>query len=74
MSLVFFYTSGFPIHLQTLREKCRYSKLFFSAFSRIWTEYGENNSEYGHFYAVSGFLMFSGGIESDQWYEMIQLV
>ena len=47
-----------------LREKCPYSELFWSAFSRIRTEYGEirsageirmqenagqNNSEYGHF-------------------------
>ena len=45
----------------TLREKCPYSELFWSVFSRIRTEYGEiysvrmqentdqNNSEYGHF-------------------------
>ena len=46
----------------TLSEKCPYSELFWSAFSRIWTKYdkcglfsstGEsadkNNSEYGHF-------------------------
>ena len=26
---------------KTLREKCRYSGLFWSAFSRIWTDYGE---------------------------------
>ena len=40
-----------------LREKCPYSELFLSAFSRIRTEYGEirsknadqNNSEYGDF-------------------------
>ena len=25
----------------TLRKKCPYSELFWSAFSRIWTEYGE---------------------------------
>ena len=25
----------------TLREKCSYSELFWCAFSRIWTEYGE---------------------------------
>ena len=25
----------------TLHEKCPYSELFWSAFSRIWTEYGE---------------------------------
>ena len=25
----------------TLREKCLYSELFWFAFSRIWTEYGE---------------------------------
>ena len=49
----------------SLREKCPYSELFWSVFSRILTEYGEilispysvrirentdqNNSEYGHF-------------------------
>ena len=46
-----------------LRKKFLYSELFWSAFSRIWTEYGEilpysvrirenanlNNSKYGHF-------------------------
>ena len=36
----------------TLREKCPYSELFWSAFSRIQTEYRENadlnNCEYGH--------------------------
>ena len=26
---------------RTLREKCLYSELFWSAFSSIWTEYGE---------------------------------
>ena len=25
----------------TLHQKCRYSELFWSVFSRIWTEYGE---------------------------------
>ena len=45
----------------SLPEKCSYSELFWSAFSRIWTKYGEysvrmwentdqNNSEYGHFF------------------------
>ena len=40
-----------------LRKKCLYSELFWSTFSRIWTEYSvqmrqnvdQNNSEYGHF-------------------------
>ena len=48
-----------------MREKCPYSELFWSTFSRIWTEYGEirsisvfrpnagnanqNKYEYGHF-------------------------
>ena len=27
--------------IRSLREKCPYSELFWSAFSRIWTEYGE---------------------------------
>ena len=49
-----------------LRKNCLHSELFWSVFSRIRTEYGEilrnsvqmrentdqNNSEYGHFYAV----------------------
>ena len=26
---------------QALRKKCPYSEFFWSAFSRIWTEYGE---------------------------------
>ena len=29
---------------QTLREKCPYSELFWSVFSRIWTEYGDIQS------------------------------
>ena len=39
----------------SLRKKCPYSEFFWSALSRIRTEYGEiqsitqNNSEYGHF-------------------------
>ena len=38
----------------TLRETCPYSEFFWSVFSRIWTEYGEintdqKNSEHGHF-------------------------
>ena len=28
----------------TLRKKCQYSELFWSAFPRIWTEYGEIRS------------------------------
>ena len=50
--------------MSSLREKCPYSELSWSVFSRIRTEYGErispysvrmqenedqNNSEYGHF-------------------------
>ena len=39
------------------RDKCSYSELFWSSFSRIWTEYSvqmrenadQNNSEYEHF-------------------------
>ena len=41
---------------QALSEKCPYLKIFWSIFSRIWTEYGEiirntgqKNSKYGHF-------------------------
>ena len=59
---------GVPLK-RSLRKKCSYSKLFWSAFSRIWTEYGEilgnnsvrmrentdqNNSEYGHFSRSDG--------------------
>ena len=29
------------LYWDTLREKCPYSELFWSVFSRIWTEYGE---------------------------------
>ena len=49
------YTQRHPV-----RKKCLYSELFWSAFSRIWTENAknaekmrenedQNNSEYGHF-------------------------
>ena len=55
---------------ETLREKYLYSELFWSAFSRIWTEYGEirsisvqipghadqNNSEYGQILRSDNFL------------------
>ena len=35
---------------QSLREKCPYSELFWSVFSRIETEYGEiPDTFYGHF-------------------------
>ena len=53
------------VNLRALRERCPHSKLFWSVFSGIRTEYGEirispyyvrmlenmdqNNSEYGHF-------------------------
>ena len=30
--------------MQTVRKKCPYLELFWSAFSRIWTEYGEIRS------------------------------
>ena len=50
----------------SLREKCPYTELFWSAFSRIRTEYGvemrenadQNNSEYGHFLAVYSAILF----------------
>ena len=29
------------LNWHTMREKCPYSQLFWSAFSGIWTEYGE---------------------------------
>ena len=44
------------VQFETLRKTCPYSELFWSGFSRIWTEYvgirentNQNNSEYGHF-------------------------
>ena len=37
----FFLQFLFHLRLCTLRKKCPYSELFWSAFSRIWTEYGE---------------------------------
>ena len=61
---------GNPTHFDLLnkylmRTKCPYSELFWSAFSRIRTEYGEilysarmrenadeNNSEYRHFLRI----------------------
>ena len=32
---------------QALSEKCPYLKIFWSIFSRIWTEYGEIIRKYG---------------------------
>ena len=32
-----------------LHEKCLYSEVFWSIFSRIWTEYRPENSKHGHF-------------------------
>ena len=48
----------------TLSEKCLYSEVFWSAFSRVWTEYGDlvresedqKNSENGHFLRTVGVL------------------
>ena len=34
----------YNLEQKTLRKKCPYSKLFWSTFSRIWTEYGEIRS------------------------------
>ena len=39
-----FFIEGRVLHVevkQSLRKKCPYSELFWSAFSRIWTEYRE---------------------------------
>ena len=36
-------TSNFKI-LPSLHKKCPYLELFWSVFSRIWTEYGEINT------------------------------
>ena len=37
--------------MESLREKCPYSELFWSVFSRMWNagNTDQNNSEYGHF-------------------------
>ena len=40
MALVILYTLNILGFL--LREKCPYSELFWSVFSRIWTEYGKS--------------------------------
>ena len=37
----FFLLGYFFLLCHPLREKCPYSELFWSVFSRIWTEYGE---------------------------------
>ena len=34
-------TNDWKMENESLREKCSYWELFWSAFSRIWTEYGE---------------------------------
>ena len=42
-----FFIEGRVLHVevkQSLRKKCPYSELFWSAFSRIWTEYREMQS------------------------------
>ena len=44
-----FWTLNHCSRLQTLRKTWPYSELFWSVFSRIQTEYGPDNSEYGHF-------------------------
>ena len=46
---------NFAALFYALREKCPYSELFWSAFSRIWTEYGEilHVFEYGEILPLS---------------------
>ena len=40
-SFQFWFTESEPKLTNSLREKCPYSELFWSVFSRIRTEYGE---------------------------------
>ena len=35
------FCAGWEFYACSLRKKCLCSELFWSAFSRIWTEYGE---------------------------------
>ena len=51
---------------RTLREKCQYSELFWSVFSRIGTEcgakagkYRQDNSEYGHFLRSGNHIFYA---------------
>ena len=44
MKKTIFFVIIFLPGLLTLREKSQFSELFWSAFSRIWTEYGEIRS------------------------------
>ena len=49
LSLDIFSRKVTSFEFLTLLEKCPYSEFFWSVFSRIRTEYGPENSEYGHF-------------------------
>ena len=49
LSLDIFSRKVASFEFLTLLEKCPYSEFFWSVFSRIRTEYGPENSEYGHF-------------------------
>ena len=44
-SFQFWFTESEPKLTNSLREKCPYSELFWSVFSRIQTEYGELQSK-----------------------------
>ena len=33
-------------HNPTLHEECPYAEFFWSAYSRIWTEYGEKDNDW----------------------------
>ena len=43
------FNGSFSITQAPLREKYPHSEFFLPAYSRIWTKYGPENSEYGHF-------------------------
>ena len=63
----------------TLRKKCLYSELFWSAFFRIRTEYGEilradqNNSEYGLFYAVTILVVSPKKEKSSSKFQLLEI-
>ena len=58
------FSSNFTGHPDTLRKNCPYQELFWSAFSRIRTEYEQipqNNSEYEHFLRSAVFYRIENG-------------
>ena len=68
---------GFPVKLKlkwvTLREKCPYSELFWSVFSRIWTEYGEI-LRISHFQSKCGKIRTRKTPNTGTFYAVLRLV